>query len=112
MQKLETEVALSESTTVVIAPLDGAESLAADEIIGDSKSEALANKVYSIGSIRRFNGEQVFPLKNILEFKALAARLTIPEVIKLGLAVDDANPIPEDLKKELAARLKSSSPGS
>lgn len=112
MQKAETEVKLSDQITVAIAPLDAAESLSADEIIGDSNSQALANKVYAIGSIRKINGKEAFPLKNLAEFKAVAAQLSIPEVMRLGLAVDDINPIPDDLKKELAARLKNSLPDS
>lgn len=109
MDRCATEVKLSDSTTVEIEALDALESIKADNLIGNSESQALANKVYAICSIRKLNGEAVFPLKNQGEFETLAKRLTMAEVIKLGLAVDDANPLPEDLKKELAARLKSSS---
>lgn len=107
----ETEVKLSERTTVVIAPMSALESMNVDELIGASKSEALANKMYSICSIRKLNGEPVFPQKNKAEFIAVAGKLDFGEMLKLGLEFGKvtSSSFSDDLKKELAA-LASDSP--
>lgn len=112
MDRAEVDVKLSDKTEVVISKLDSLESMKADEYIGASKSAALANKVYAIASIRKINGEAVIPLKNLAEFQAVAKRLDVTEVMRLGLAVDEINPVPDDLKKILEARQEDSSPNS
>ena len=108
----ETEVKLSNRTTVVIAPLNAVESLNADEIGGGTKSEAALNKIYAICSIRRFNGELVNPQKNKAEFLSVAQRLDMGEMLKLGLEFGKATSatFSDELKNELAALSSGSQP--
>lgn len=90
------------------------DSLNADEIVGASKSEALANKVYAICSIKKFNGDVVFPQKSKAEFASIASRLSFGEMIKLGIEHGKftADSMSDELKNELAALLSDSSPAS
>jgi len=75
------ELALSESTTVEIAPLNGYESMTADRYIGDDGVNAtFMTKVYAICSLRKFNGVQVNPLSNKSEMENLAKDLTMFEM--------------------------------
>ena len=114
MENLEVEVALSDRTTVVIAPLSAAETLNADEIIGGSKSEALANKIYAICSVRKLNGEKVHPQKNKIECMSVAGQLDLGEMLKLGIEYTKITTatFSDDLKNELAALASESSPAS
>jgi hypothetical protein len=112
VDSLEREIKLSDRTTVVIAPMTAAETLNADEIVGASKSEALANKVYAICSVRKFNGEPVHPQKAKAEFLSLAQRLDFGEMLKLGLEFGKltSDSFSAELKNDLAALSYESQP--
>lgn len=107
MEREEVEVKLSDKITVTIAPLTAFESIQADEISGGGElNEAKSNKVYSICSIRTLNGDKVNPLRNRLEFAAVAQKLNMGELMRLIMEVSKqtASTFDDDLKNELAAR--------
>lgn len=65
--------------TAEIRPLNYAESLIADEYMGNSYTNVRATKVYALCSVRKLNGKQVLPLANETEFKALGQQLSLSQ---------------------------------
>ena len=87
---------LSDRTSVEVGILDGDEVDSAEIIVAsraggvDKNGEfpvmaysLLSSKIYSICSVRKFNGEEVTPLRSELVYRTVAKRFTLAEVRKL-----------------------------
>jgi hypothetical protein len=63
------EIELAPDFKVTIGPLSGADSLTADDYIGDGGNAAKAQKIYALCAIQKINGKKVTPLASFDDFK-------------------------------------------
>jgi hypothetical protein len=63
------EIELAQDFNVTIGTLSGADSLTADDYIGEGGNAAKAQKIYALCAIQKINGKKVTPLASFDDFK-------------------------------------------
>lgn len=105
------EVKLSDRNTVHVRALNAYEMVVADSYGTSRNNGTQTDKIYAICTVRKVNGQEVYPLKNMVEFSTTAQRFSLVELMMLIKAYTDLSTedMGEDLKKELEALASDSS---